>query len=143
MLTTRNKVVAHFNDGRLFKGYTHDFIADKASFHLNQGSEPGHDAIHDVKVSDLKALFFVKTSEGNKEHEEKKKFEEVDSKTLHGIKIKVIFKDGEVLRGLSLGYNKAKQGFFIVPLDPQSNNDRIYIVASSTAQVILGAEAEK
>jgi hypothetical protein len=44
---------------------------------------------------------------------------------------------------LSLGYNKAKKGFFIVPIDPQSNNDRIYIVASSTAQVILGAEAEK
>ena len=143
MLTTRNKVVAHFNDGRLLKGYTHDFIADKASFHLNQELEPGHGAMHDVKVSDLKALFFVKTSEGNREHEEKKKFEEVDSKTLHGIKIKVIFKDGEVLRGLSLGYNKAKQGFFIVPIDPQSNNDRIYIVASSTAQVILGADAEK
>ena len=143
MLTTRNKVVAHFNDGRLLKGYTHDFIADKASFHLNQESEPGHGAMHDVKVSDLKALFFVKTSEGNREHKEKKKFEEVDSKTLHGIKIKVIFKDGEVLRGLSLGYNKAKQGFFIVPIDPQSNNDRIYIVASSTAQVILGADAEK
>jgi len=143
MLTTRNKVVAHFNDGRLVKGYTHDFIADKASFHLNQESEPGHGAMHDVKVSDLKALFFVKTSEGNREHKEKKKFEEVDSKTLHGIKIKVIFKDGEVMRGLSLGYNRAKQGFFIVPIDPQSNNDRIYIVASSTAQVILGADAEK
>jgi hypothetical protein len=143
MEAQRNKVVAHLNDGRLLKGYTHDFVAEKASFHLNEGLEAGGGKIHEVRISDMKALFFVKTPGGNKAHKEKKRFEEVDSKSLHGMKIKVVFKDGEVMRGLSLGYSRAKQGFFIVPIDPQGNNDRIYIVAASTAQVVLGPDAEK
>jgi hypothetical protein len=143
MLTTRNKVVAHFNDGRLLKGYTHDFIPDKESFHISEGLEPGSGTIHEVKVSDLKALFFVKSFEGNPEYVEKNAYADADAATLHGIKIKVEFSDGEVMRGLSLGYTKAKKGFFIIPVDSQSNNERIYVVAASTARVIVGPEAEK
>jgi hypothetical protein len=143
MLTTRNRVVAHFNDGRLLKGYTHDFIPEKESFHINEGLEPGSGTIREVKVSDLKALFFVKSFEGNPEYRDKNTYEGAEAAILHGIKIKVEFKDGEVVRGLSLGYSKAKRGFFIVPVDSRSNNERVFVVAQSTAKVIVGPEAEK
>ena len=143
MQSQRNKVVVHYSDGTLLKGCTHDFVPDKESFHLNTALEPGTGTIHEVEISDLKAVFFVKTIEGNSSYTEKRTFEEIDAKALHGIKIKVEFKDGEIMRGISLGYSKAKRGFFIVPIDPRSNNERIYVVASSTTKVAVGAEAEK
>jgi len=143
MQSQRNKVVVHYCDGKLLKGYTHDFLPDKESFHLNTALEPGTGTIHEVEISELKAVFFVKTIEGDGAYTEKRTFEEVDARSLHGIKIKVEFKDGEIVRGISLGYSKAKRGFFIVPVDPRSNNERIYVVASSTAKVAVGAEAEK
>ena len=142
MPTQRNRVVVRFNDGRLLKGYTHDFLPEKDLFHLSEDTASEAGGIHEIKVPDLKAVFFVKTFSGNKDYNEKKSFKEVNAAALHGIKIKVTFKDGEVLCGLSLGYNKTKKGFFIVPIDPLSNNDRLYIVAASTVEVIVGPAAE-
>jgi len=142
MATQRNRVVVRFGDGRILKGYTHDFLPEKELFHLIEDTDSGAGGIREIKIPDLKAIFFVKTFTGNKDYNEKKSFKEVDATALHGIKIKVTFKDGEVLCGLSLGYNKAKEGFFIVPIDPLSNNDRIYVVAASTTQVVVGPAAE-
>jgi len=143
MQPQRNKVVVHYSDGRLLKGYTHDFLPDKESFHLNTAMDPAVGTIHEVEISDLKAVFFVKSLEGNMAHVDRNKFEDVDAKALHGIKIRVTFKDGEILRGISLGYSKVKRGFFVVPVDPASNNDRIYIVANAASEVIVGPNAEK
>lgn len=143
MQPQRNKVVVHYGDGKLLKGYTHDFLPDRESFHLNTALEPGVGTIHELKILDLKAVFFVKSIEGNMAYVEKNRFEVVDAKALHGIKIRVTFKDGEILRGLSLGYNRAKKGFFVVPIDPASNNERIYVVANATAEIIVGPDAEK
>jgi hypothetical protein len=142
MQTQRNRVVVRFSDGRLLKGYTHDFLPEKEYFHLIEDVSSGTGTSHEIKVPDLKAVFFVKSFSGNKDYNEKKSFKEVNAAALHGIKIKVTFKDSEVLCGLSLGYNKTKKGFFIVPLDPLSNNDRIYIVAASTTEVVVGPAAE-
>jgi hypothetical protein len=139
----RNKVVVHYADGKLVKGYTHDFLPERESFHLNTAIEPGTGTVHEVEIAELKAVFFVKTFEGNMTYREKNTFEDVDAKALHGIKIKITFKDGEILRGISLGYSKAKRGFFVVPIDPQSNNERIFIVATSTTEVVVGPNAEK
>jgi hypothetical protein len=143
METQRNRVVVRFLDGNLLKGYTHDFLPEKDLFHLIEETAAGAGSVREIKSSDLKAVFFVKTFAGNKDYNEKKSFKEVAAASLHGIKIKVTFKDGEVLCGLSLGYNKTKKGFFIVPIDPLSNNDRIYVVASSTKSVVVGPRADQ
>ncbi|HVO77042.1 MAG TPA: hypothetical protein VMT60_03570 [Candidatus Bathyarchaeia archaeon] len=143
MQPQRNKVVVHYADGKLVKGYTHDFLPERESFHLNTAIEPGTGTVHEVEIAELKAVFFVKSFEGNMTYREKSTFEDADAKALHGIKIKVTFKDGEILRGISLGYSKAKRGFFVVPIDPQSNNERIFVVATATTEVVVGPDAEK
>jgi hypothetical protein len=143
MPTQRNRVVVRYVDGKILKGYTHDFLPEKDLFHLIEETVSGEGDIHEVQVSELKAVFFVKTFEGNKDYNEKKSFEEVAPASLHGIKIKVTFVDGEVLYGISLGYNKMKKGFFIVPIDPLSNNDRIYVIAAATTKVAVGVAAEQ
>ena len=140
--TTRNKVVAHFNDGRLFKGYTHDFTPARNTFHLTSQMENNYGTVYEVKLSDLKAIFFVKTWKGSLAYKEKKRFEETDTSHLRGMKIKVLFKDGEIIRGVSLGYSKMKKGFFVIPLDPRSNNERIYVIASAVQEVKIAAAAE-
>jgi hypothetical protein len=142
VLTQRNKVVVHYADGKILKGYTHDFVPEKDLFHLNTALEPGVGTIHEVKIVELKAVFFVKTVEGNPAYHEKTRFDEVDAKALHGIKIKVVFRDGEVVRGISMGYSRTKKGFFVTPIDPRSNNERIYVVAGSAAEIVVGPSAE-
>lgn len=142
MPTERNRVVVRFVDGRILKGYTHDFLPEKELFHLIEEAASGSGTMHEIQVSDLKAVFFVKRFDGDKDYNEKKSFKEADSAARHGIKIKITFKDGEVLRGLSLGYNKTKKGFFIIPVDSRSNNDRMYVVAASTDRVVVGPAAE-
>jgi choline kinase len=140
--TTRNKVVAHYNDGRLLKGYTHDFTPARNIFHLTSQEESDFGTIHEIKLSDLKAVFFVKTWRGSLKYKEKKRFEETDTSHLRGMKIKVIFKDGETIRGVSLGYSKMKRGFFVIPLDPLSNNERVYILNAAVREVKIAAAAE-
>jgi hypothetical protein len=137
----RNQIVVHFKDGRVQKGFTHDFSPVKPTFHLTSEQETDKGKIYDVNCMDLKAIFFVKSLDGNKDYTEKKKFEEVDMSQLRGMKIKVEFKDGEIIRGISLGYSKNRKGFFIIPIDPQSNNERIYIVADALRDVKLGSAA--
>lgn len=143
MIGERNNVVVHYKDGAILKGFTHDFVAERPLFHLHVEQGPETGAVKDVKVADLKAVFFVKSYEGRKEYSEKKTFDEAGSPGLHGIKIRVEFKDGEIIRGMSLGYGKAKKGFFIVPVDPLSNNARIYVVADAAAKVVVGPAAEQ
>jgi len=43
--------------------------------------------------------------------------------------MEVTFQDGEVLVGSTLGYDPKRQGFFILPADPKSNNTRVYVVS--------------
>lgn len=141
--TERNRIVVHFKDGRLLKGYTHDFTPVKDTFHLTSELEQDKGKIYEVFCPNLKAIFFVKTLSGNKDYKEKKRFDEVDTSGLRGIKIKIEFKDGEVMCGISLGYSKQRKGFFVVPVDPQSNNERVYVLASAVRDVKLGSAAEK
>lgn len=141
--TERNRIVVHFKDGRLYKGFTHDFTPVKDTFHLTSELEHDKGKIYEVFCPNLKAVFFVKTLQGNPEYKEKKRFDEVDISNLRGIKIKIEFNDGEVMCGISLGYSKKRKGFFIVPVDPKSNNERVYVIASAVKDVKLGSAAEQ
>ena len=136
----RNQVVVHFRDGSLQKGYTHDFTPLKESFHLTL--EDGSGEMMEIEISQLKAIFFVKTFDGDRAYVEKKFFEQVDQSRFRGLKMRVVFKDGEIIRGISLGYNENKKGFFLLPVDPECNNDRIYIIAEACKDIKVGEIAQ-
>ena len=111
-----NRIVARFADGRMVKGTTQDFAPAKDAFHVI-GSEGGARPVK-VTVADLKAVFFVKSLVGNPAYSEIKEF-----------------KDGETLVGSTQGYQPDRPGFFMIPADPQSNNERVFIVATAVAKV--------
>jgi hypothetical protein len=52
-----------------------------------------------------------------------------------GRRIKVAFKDGEVLVGTTQGYQPGRPGFFLVPADPSSNIERCYVLSAATQEI--------
>ncbi|GAH52313.1 unnamed protein product, partial [marine sediment metagenome] len=52
-------------------------------------------------------------------------------------KLIVNFIDGEHLYGTSHSYGRYKIGFFVYPIDPKDNNDRIFVVHSAVESVRL------
>ena len=128
-----NRVVAHYLDGHLLKGFTNDFLPAKDSFHLAVEAQPAGTKPSEVKIGELKALFFVKTFAGDPSHHDVN--DAAALKASPGRPIQVVFKDGETLVGTTQGYDRSRPGFFVVPIDPQSNNDRCFVVAAATADV--------
>jgi len=134
-----NRVVAHFNDGRLHKGTTQDFFPNRPRFHI-QPADGG--AAIEVRCRDLKALFFVREFAGNASRRDLRGFLSSPGETAQGKKIAVRFKDGELLCGYSLSYMPDREGFFMFPSDSGSNNLRIYVIAAATLEVKAGPAAD-
>jgi hypothetical protein len=122
-----NKVVVQYKDGNIAKGSTGDFLPTKPRFHLNalDGS------IQEIEVEKIKALFFVKDVEGNKDYQET--YEDVIQGG--GRKVEVEFNDGETIVGYVQSYSPDRQGFIMSPADLNGNNERIFVVMSSAKSV--------
>ena len=126
-------IIARFRDGRMKKGYSQDFFPNKPLFHLQVQSEDASAEPEELRVNQLKAVFFVKDFEGNPGYQERKSFVEGDKST--GRRVEVIFEDDEVLQGSVLGYNAQQAGFFLFPVDSKSNNDRVFVVNASVKNI--------
>ncbi|MDH4038592.1 MAG: hypothetical protein OEX18_13415 [Candidatus Krumholzibacteria bacterium] len=128
-----NKVVARFVDGQILKGFTNDFNPGKDQFHVRPEGTSLDTAPLRIRREDLKALFFVKDFAGNPQHEEKKDFDPAQKAT--GRKIRVVFKDGEVLIGTTVGYQRDRPGFFLESVDDESNIARCFVVTGATREI--------
>lgn len=128
-----NKVVVRFRDGRMVKGYTHDFHPTRETFHVTELLDNG--SVVEVNISLLKAIFFVKTFEGNKFHQSAHENALEILNSIHGLKMKVAFSDGEVMFGTTHGYTSERKGFFIFPADKEDNNERVFVIRESTDMV--------
>jgi hypothetical protein len=135
---TEERVVFRFLDGRLLKGYLEEFHPQQDRMVLRETSG----ALRQARLSELKAVFFVKSFEGQRQHRESKSFR---ARGRRGRKVFIRFKDGESLTGYTLGDipwrhgfflgGSAEPGFFMYPTDQDSNNIKIYVVASAVEDV--------
>jgi len=131
-----NKIVLKFKDGKIVKGCTTDFGPNKEIFHLNPIEDYGKDIL-EIEVSSLKAVFFVKDFKGNKNYKKVRTFECQPKGIPSQRKIIVIFKDGENFYGTTHSYDPERKGFFVYPIDPKDNNDRVFVVAPAVNSVKL------
>jgi len=124
----QSTVVVHARGGTLQKGITNDFFPNKDRFHL---TEKDTGEVHEVRLQGLKAVFFVKSFEGDPTYRERQDVERAG----FGKKVKVRFQDGETQVGYTQGFSPARPGFFFFPADPDANNERVFVVNAATASV--------
>lgn len=132
----RGKMVVHYADGRVIKGYSYDFYPYKQSFHLLPpvAGFSFTDEATEVRIKDLKAVFFVRDFVGDPSYNERKHFAEGGPP---GRKVEVTFRDGEVLVGSTMGYDRHRPGFFLIPADPKGNNLKVFAVRAAVTNVRL------
>ena len=118
----KNDVVAHFLDGRLVKGTSLDVAPNRPRCHVKTAEQ-----MVEVELGKLKALFFVRDLEGDREYREANTPDPEDMR-LRGTKgIEVRFHDGERLVGLTNRFPPTQQYFFVLPIDANSNNIRVLV----------------
>ena len=128
-----NKVVARYADGSMVKGVTADFFPGRDTFHVSVApGGPGSETV-EIRLQDLKAVFFVRDYSGDPHHVRTKAFDA--GRPTIGRRIKVVFRDGEVFVGTTQGYQPGRQGFFVIPSDPEMNTERCYVVSAATQSV--------
>jgi hypothetical protein len=126
------KVVVRYADGRVVKGMTQDFFPNKDRFHLRSDTTASEEPA-EVLIRDLKAVFFVKDFDGKPGYNERKEYNNGDK--AQGRKVEILFVDGEKLVGSTLGYDPNRLGFFLFPVDPESNNMRVFAVTVAVKSV--------
>lgn len=140
-LTSKSiKVVAHATDGTLVKGSTQDFHPDRSLFRIVLSN--GVDTVP-VDMAKLKAVFFVKQLESPSPRPRQREFSPSDGNRGNGRPVVVQFQDGELMVGYTHSYNAKRQGFFMLPADPDDNNLRVFVVKSSAKTLKLGPDAEQ
>jgi hypothetical protein len=139
----QERSVVRFNDGSILKGYLRVFSPDIDEVVLR---EVETDEVRTLRVADMKAVFFVKSFEGDFDYREKKSY---GIRKPTGNRVFVKFKDGERLVGfldgkvpwekgffLSRKENDGK-GFFLLPVDEDTNNIKVFVISSSVDDVTV------
>jgi hypothetical protein len=124
----RNRVVVHFQGGRILKGTSHDFAPARDSFHLTE--EEGGQVL-EVVVERLKAVFFVRSFEGDAARND----DPAAKRSGFGKRIRVRFRDGEEIIGYTSGFTANRPAFFLFPADEESNNEKVFVVVSATTAI--------
>ncbi len=127
------KVVVRYANGRVVKGYTHNFSPNSPAFNIHPLHADTTKMGIRVLIKDLKAIFFVRDFIGDAAYNER--HDPTDVPQHPGRVAEVEFKDGEVLIGTTLGFDLSRLGFFIFPLDPRSNNKKVFAVSSAVRRV--------
>ncbi len=133
----KKKAVVKYQNGEIIKGWVEEFKPEGESFFLFPLIEYSEEERMVIKFSSLKAVFFVKDFIGDKDYKKVRTFN-VDLKiTPSQRKLIVNFSDGEHLYGTSHSYGRYKIGFFVYPIDPKDNSERIFVVHSAIKSVRL------
>ncbi len=84
-----------------------------------------------ISLADLKAVFQVKSLVGDSQRQDRQE----GDRPGYGKKMRVVFKDGEEIVGYTNGYAPERPAFFLIPVDPDSNNNRVLVVNRFVEQV--------
>jgi len=133
----KKKAVVKYQNGEIIKGWVEDFRLDRESFILFPLIEYSQEDRMEIKFESLKAVFLVKDFIGDKNYKKVRTFNVDLIITPSQRKLIVNFLDGEHLYGTSHNYGRYKVGFFIYPVDPKDNSERIFIVQSAVESVRL------
>ena len=133
----KKKAVVKYQNEKIIKGWIEDFRLDRESFILFPLIEYSEEERMEINFNSLKAVFFVKDFIGDKYYKKVRTFNVDLLITPSQRKLIVNFVDGEHLYGTSHSYGRYKVGFFVYPVDPKDNSERIFVVQSAVVSVRL------
>jgi len=133
----KKKAVVKYQNEEIIKGWIEDFRLDRESFILFPLIEYSEEERMEINFNSLKAVFFVKDFIGDKNYKKVRTFNVDLLITPSQRKLIVNFVDGEHLYGTSHSYGRYKVGFFMYPIDPKDNSERIFVVQSAVVSVRL------
>jgi hypothetical protein len=132
-----HRVVARFKDGRVLKGLARDPSPGSGVLRLRPAGEPS-EAV-EIRLEDLKGVFFVKSWEGNPAYVESDEgFADGPlagngafrmQRTVAG------FQDGERMKGYSHNFAPDLPTLCFFPYDPFGNNYKVLIVCSALSDI--------
>ncbi len=120
------KVVVRTRSGEVIPGFANQaLIKNKLEIITNKGEE------RTFSLENLKAVYFVKDFAGNPEYDEIKFLTE--ESTVSMLWVRLEFYDGEVQEGKVTNDLElfCAPGFFLWPLDRDTNNECVYVIKSS------------
>jgi hypothetical protein len=129
-------VVARHRDGRKVKGQTTDFHPAREFFRVRTSQE--RPAL-EVSTEGLKALFCVRSLEGNPDRRDHREFPKSSGQVRR--KLWLEFKDGERMAAWPVSMPLGKEGFWVIPTDPTSNVEKAYVFRDAVARVLQGDQA--
>ncbi len=86
------------------------------------------EVMEEVPTKDAKAVFFVKTFEGDLKH--RALHFHGHAPVLDALWVRVYFHDGEMIEGIVSNNSDyvLQEGFFLMPTDPNGNNKLVYVL---------------
>jgi len=108
-----NEVVARFLDGKVIKGVSLDVDPNRPICHVRTGER----RMVEVKLTTLKALYFVKDLVGDTKRDDSTLLAEADERSHGSYPIDIEFIDGERLVGFTVRYPPIRPFFFVLPAD--------------------------
>lgn len=127
-----NFVVANLLAGQVVKGISLDVDPTKPLCHIRTDQ-----GVVKVKLADTKALFFVRDLAGNPARNDVQEPPPDDTRQHGATRVEIRFKDGERLVAYTNRYPPRGAHYYVVPVDPASNNSRILVNQAAVAQLSL------
>ena len=125
-----NLIVANMQDGRVIKGVSLDVDPARPVCHIRTDA-----GMEKVRLADTKALFFVRDLTGNAGRDDLKKPLPGDVRAKGAARVDIVFKDGERIAAFTNRYPPRGAYYFVVPVDPASNNTRVLVNAAAVVSL--------
>ena len=142
MTTIQTRIIVLLSDGSRLKGFARDFNPARSSFHLAVvGPQGVTGEQREIAMSDVNAVFFVRDFAFDRErrYEPEGDLASMTAPPIAGARaIEVTTSWGEVLRGLTYGYQPQRPGFFVFPTEPTEralNLERAYLTRGAVSRV--------
>lgn len=116
------RVVIHYLDGRTLSGYGDSFLPWEEEVLVKDHLEQ----MVYVQLAEVKLICFVRQhdSDGGATHQPSPPLQFV---AVPGRRVHLKFRDGEEIVGLASLEAPPRGGFFLTPLNPNSNNRRVFV----------------
>lgn len=138
----QTRMIVLLTDGSRLKGFSRDFNPSRPQFHLRiAGPEGETGERREIALKSVHAVFFVRdfAFDRQKRYEPEDDLGPVTTPPAAGARaLRVTTAWGEVLEGLTYGYQPQRPGFFLFPTKPPQrmlNLERAYLTSRAVVRV--------